>query len=108
MFWWFLFNAQLVLVIGDLHIPYRAHDIPAEFKSMFVSVAYVPSNLQQSGRFEYVILTGNLCSRDVFDYFRSFTSFVYAVAGEYDDVRQASYRVDIDRPRNILKLKLSR
>lgn len=42
--------------------------------------------IQQAGRFEYVILTGNLCTRDVYDYFRSFTSYVYAVQGEYDDV----------------------
>jgi len=67
----------LVLVIGDLHIPYRAHDIPAEFKALF-----------QPGRFEYVIITGNMCSRDVYDYFRSFTSYVYAVAGEYDDPKK--------------------
>jgi len=64
----------LVLVIGDIHIPYRANDIPPEFKKLF-----------QPGRFEYVIITGNLCSRDVHDYFRSFTSEVYVTAGEFDD-----------------------
>ena len=28
---------QFVLVIGDLHIPHRAHDLPATFKTMLVS-----------------------------------------------------------------------
>jgi hypothetical protein len=27
----------LVLVIGDLHIPYRVHDLPAKFKKLLVS-----------------------------------------------------------------------
>ena len=27
----------LVLVIGDLHIPYRIHDLPAKFKKLLVS-----------------------------------------------------------------------
>ena len=26
----------LVLVIGDLHIPYRIHDLPAKFKKLLV------------------------------------------------------------------------
>ena len=28
---------QLVLVIGDLHIPHRAHSLPAQFKELLVS-----------------------------------------------------------------------
>jgi hypothetical protein len=28
---------MLVLVIGDLHIPNRAHDLPAKFKKLLVS-----------------------------------------------------------------------
>jgi len=67
----------LVLVIGDIHIPYRANDIPLEFKKLF-----------QPGRFEYVIITGNLCSRDVLDYFRSFTSEVYVTCGELDEAKK--------------------
>lgn len=41
---------------------------------------------KQPGRFEYVFLTGNLTTQSMHDYFRSFTSDVYAVTGEYDDV----------------------
>lgn len=28
--------SQLVLVIGDLHVPHRAHDLPAKFRKMLV------------------------------------------------------------------------
>lgn len=40
----------LVLALGDLHIPQRAPDLPAKFKSMLV-----PGKIQQ------IICTGNLC-----------------------------------------------
>jgi len=33
----------LVLVIGDLHIPYRIHDLPAKFKKLLVSGAQTAS-----------------------------------------------------------------
>ncbi|KAG5618185.1 hypothetical protein H5410_018009 [Solanum commersonii] len=40
----------LVLALGDLHIPHRAADLPAKFKSMLVP-----------GKIQHVICTGNLC-----------------------------------------------
>lgn len=40
----------LVLALGDLHIPHRAPDLPAKFKSMLVP-----------GKIQHVICTGNLC-----------------------------------------------
>lgn len=30
------FSLQLVLVIGDFHIPYRAHSLPPQFKKLLV------------------------------------------------------------------------
>jgi hypothetical protein len=40
----------LVLALGDMHIPHRAPDIPAKFKSMLVP-----------GKIQHIICTGNLC-----------------------------------------------
>lgn len=40
----------LVLALGDLHIPHRAADLPAKFKSMLVP-----------GKIQHIICTGNLC-----------------------------------------------
>ncbi|KAL0364664.1 UNVERIFIED_CONTAM: Vacuolar protein sorting-associated protein 29 [Sesamum angustifolium] len=42
----------LVLALGDLHIPHRAPDLPAKFKSMLVP-----------GKIQHVICTGNLCTK---------------------------------------------
>jgi hypothetical protein len=36
----FLFS-QLVLVIGDLHIPHRAHDLPQKFKKLLVRCLFL-------------------------------------------------------------------
>lgn len=40
----------LVLALGDLHIPHRAADLPAKFKSMLVP-----------GKIQHIVCTGNLC-----------------------------------------------
>jgi predicted phosphodiesterase len=42
----------LVLALGDLHVPHRAPDLPAKFKSMLVP-----------GKIQHIICTGNLCSK---------------------------------------------
>lgn len=45
----------LVLALGDLHIPHRAPDLPAKFKSMLVP-----------GKIQHIICTGNLCIKVCF------------------------------------------
>ena len=40
----------LVLALGDLHIPHRAADLPAKFKSMLVP-----------GKIQHILSPGNLC-----------------------------------------------
>ncbi|KAK3036657.1 hypothetical protein RJ639_030226 [Escallonia herrerae] len=48
----------LVLAIGDLHIPHRAPDLPAKFKSMLVH-----------GKIQHIICTGHLTSKsDVYSF----------------------------------------
>lgn len=64
---------ELVLVLGDLHIPQRASKIPAPFKRMLVP-----------NRMQHVICTGNL-SNEQFEQVRSLAPNLHVVAGDYDD-----------------------
>ncbi|CAG8605698.1 5631_t:CDS:2 [Dentiscutata erythropus] len=65
----------LVLVIGDLHVPYRVHDLPLKFKKLLV----VPGKIQQ------IICTGNVCDKETFDYLRTIAADVHVVRGDYDE-----------------------
>ena len=65
----------LVLVIGDLHIPHRVHDLPAKFKKLLV-----PGKIQQ------ILCTGNLCDRETYEYLRTVSPDVHVVRGDYDEV----------------------
>ncbi|POY71611.1 hypothetical protein BMF94_5304 [Rhodotorula taiwanensis] len=67
---------MLVLVIGDLHIPYRAADLPAKFKKLLVP-----------GKIAQIVSTGNTTDSDTWDYFRSVAPDVRGVRGDCDDVR---------------------
>lgn len=64
----------LILVIGDLHIPTRAHQIPHQFKTLLVP-----------GKIHYVLCTGNLCTKETYDFFKSIAPEVHVVKGEYDE-----------------------
>eukprot|EP01121_Diplochlamys_sp_Union-15-3_P012675 TRINITY_DN3831_c0_g1_i1.p1 TRINITY_DN3831_c0_g1~~TRINITY_DN3831_c0_g1_i1.p1 ORF type:complete len:191 (-),score=35.60 TRINITY_DN3831_c0_g1_i1:24-596(-) len=64
----------LILVLGDLHLPHRAHDIPAQFKKLLV-----PNKIQ------HIFCTGNLCTKETYDYFRSLASDVHIVKGDFDE-----------------------
>lgn len=66
----------LVLVIGDLHIPIRSHDLPLKFKKLLV-----PGKIQQ------VLLTGNVCDGETLEWLRSISNGdVRMVRGDYDEV----------------------
>eukprot|EP01123_Difflugia_compressa_P013269 TRINITY_DN6053_c0_g1_i1.p1 TRINITY_DN6053_c0_g1~~TRINITY_DN6053_c0_g1_i1.p1 ORF type:complete len:184 (-),score=26.96 TRINITY_DN6053_c0_g1_i1:27-578(-) len=67
----------LILVIGDLHIPHRANDIPSEFKKLLLP-----------GKIEQVFITGNLCSKEAFDYFKTLSADVCVVSGEFDEPKK--------------------
>jgi hypothetical protein len=69
----------LVLIIGDLHIPHRTHDLPSKFKKLLV-----PGKIQQ------ILCTGNVCDKETFEYLRSVASDVVVVRGDYDEVRVLS------------------
>jgi predicted phosphodiesterase len=65
----------LVLVIGDLHIPHRAHDLPAKFKKLLL-----PGKIQQ------ILCTGNVCDRETYEWLRTVSADVQVVKGDYDEV----------------------
>lgn len=62
---------ELVLVLGDLHIPSRENVIPAKFKRMLV-----PNKMQ------HVICTGNIGSKEQYDELRSLAPNVHVVSGD--------------------------
>ncbi|GJP43213.1 hypothetical protein CLOM_g2707 [Closterium sp. NIES-68] len=67
----------LVLALGDLHVPHRAADLPAKFKSMLLP-----------GKIHHVLSPGNLCIKEVHEYLRSICPDVHVTRGEYDDEAQ--------------------
>ncbi|KAF8674989.1 Metallo-dependent phosphatase [Rhizoctonia solani] len=64
----------LVLIIGDLHIPLRAHDLPTKFKKLLV-----PGKIQQ------IVCTGNVCDGETYEYLRTVAADVHVVRGDFDD-----------------------
>jgi vacuolar protein sorting-associated protein 29 len=66
----------LVLIIGDLHIPHRTHDLPSKFKKLLV-----PGKIQQ------ILCTGNVCDKETYEYLRTISPDVNVVKGDYDEVR---------------------
>ncbi|CAO3596792.1 unnamed protein product [Absidia cylindrospora] len=67
-------NMVLVLVIGDLHIPHRAHDLPLKFKKLLV-----PGKIQQ------IICTGNICDKETLDYLKTIAGDITIVKGDFDE-----------------------
>lgn len=65
---------ELVLVLGDMHVPQRASKIPSAFQRMLV-----PNKMQ------HVICTGNI-SMEQYEELRGLAPNVHVVAGEYDDL----------------------
>ncbi len=64
----------LVLVIGDMHIPHRAADLPKKFKALL-----------QPGKIQHIVCTGNVADKLTLDYLRSLASDVHVVRGDFDD-----------------------
>lgn len=64
---------ELVLVLGDLHIPERAHAIPEAFKRMLVP-----------NKMKHVLCTGNI-SREQYNELCQLAPSVHVVRGDYDN-----------------------
>ena len=66
---------ELVLILGDLHIPHRAAAIPAPLKKMLV-----PERMQ------HILCTGNACTKGVLEYLKTIAPNVHAVKGDFDEI----------------------
>lgn len=66
---------KLVLVLGDLHIPHRCNSLPAKFKKLLVP-----------GKIQHILCTGNLCTKDTYDYLKTLAGDVHVVRGDFDEV----------------------
>jgi len=67
---------KLVLVLGDLHIPHRCNTLPAKFKKLLVP-----------GKIQHILCTGNLCTKESYDYLKTLAGDVHIVRGDFDEVR---------------------
>ncbi|KAL0583570.1 hypothetical protein ABG067_006488 [Albugo candida] len=65
---------ELVLVVGDSHIPHRAASIPEKFQKMLVP-----------GKIQHVLCTGNMICKDQYDELRALSSNIHIVSGDCDD-----------------------
>lgn len=65
---------MLVLVLGDLHVPHRCNGVPAKFKKLLVP-----------GKIQHILCTGNLCTKESFDYLKTLASDVHVVRGDFDE-----------------------
>lgn len=65
---------MLVLVLGDMHIPHRSNNVPAKFKKLLVP-----------GKIQHILCTGNLCTKESFDYLKTLASDVHVVRGDFDE-----------------------
>ncbi|KAI1006451.1 hypothetical protein K3495_g1770 [Podosphaera aphanis] len=66
-------TSRLVLVIGDLHIPDRAIDIPAKFKKLLTP-----------GKIGQTLCLGNLTDKTTFEYLRTIAPELKIVKGRFD------------------------
>jgi len=99
---------ELVLVLGDLHIPHRAESLPAQFKALlgafvlpalhtssttFVRLRKSLSSLSHvfwfditvPGKMQHVLCTGNVCSKSMDEYLHTLANSVHIVRGDMDD-----------------------
>lgn len=61
-------------MLGDLHIPHRQHSLPTKFKKLLVP-----------GKIQHILCTGNLCTKDSYDYLKTLASDVHVVRGDFDE-----------------------
>ena len=67
-------QAELVLVIGDMNIPYKCSDISEQYKNILI-----PNKIQ------HVLSLGNIGSRETYDWLKSLSNNFHAVKGEIDE-----------------------
>ena len=65
---------QLALVVGDFHIPLRCSEVPPKYREMIA-----PNKVSA------VFCTGNIGSRETYDWCKSLANNFQVVRGDYED-----------------------
>lgn len=65
-------------IVFVFSLNFRSQSIPSKFKKLLVP-----------GRIHHILVTGNLCTKESFDYLKSLASDVHVVRGDFDDVKIA-------------------
>ncbi|NXT02538.1 VPS29 protein, partial [Jacana jacana] len=73
---------KLVLVLGDLHIPHRCSGLPVKFKKLLVP-----------GKIQHILCTGNLCTKESYDYLRSLAGDIHVVKGDLESLNYPEEKV---------------
>lgn len=68
-------NVKLLKSFLIVFVFFRSQSIPSKFKKLLVP-----------GRIHHILVTGNLCTKESFDYLKSLASDVHVVRGDFDDV----------------------
>ena len=98
---------DLVLVLGDMHIPHRSAGIPKGLKKMLVrSLQIVKKKIffstsgththrfqQVPNKMQHILCTGNLCSQEQLDDLKLIAPKVHVVKGDFDEVRSAIFLI---------------
>ena len=66
---------ELVLIIGDFHVPFNKSDIPPVFKELL-----------NTDKIKTVLCTGNACSDEIMDRLKSIAPSVHIVKGDMDSL----------------------
>jgi len=64
---------QLALVLGDLHVPTRARDLPDKFKKLLLP-----------NKIHHILCTGNLGSKQQQEYLNRIAPNFHQVRGDFD------------------------
>ncbi|XP_064378241.1 vacuolar protein sorting-associated protein 29-like isoform X2 [Dromaius novaehollandiae] len=78
----FLPCEKLVLVLGDLHVPHRSGGLPAKFKKLLVP-----------GKIQHILCTGNLCTKESYDYLRTLAVDIHVVRGDSESLNYPEEKV---------------
>merc|ERR1712226_793606 len=68
-------EGELVLIIGDFHIPRRAHDLPDPFKELLIP-----------GRIQHTVCTGNVGNKDTLEWLKSLSPNFVMARGDQDEM----------------------
>lgn len=76
---------KLHIVVVSINHTFRASCLPSKFKKLLVP-----------GRIHHILVTGNLCTKESYDYLKSLASDVHIVRGDFDEVKR-SHKVQDER-----------